>query len=161
MTAATDTAPSSDAPPAKKSGLIPLIIGVLGALILGGGGFFAVYSGLILAPAPAGEKPAAIAQDFAFVPIERITISLAPGSTSRHLQFAGQIEVESASRAEIERLQPRFIDVINMYLRAVDPRDLAEPASLIRLRAQILRRLQTVAGQGHIRDFLITEFVLS
>ncbi|WFE73201.1 flagellar basal body-associated protein FliL [Roseinatronobacter sp. S2] len=161
MTTATDTPASDGTDPSRKSRRGPIIIGLTGALLLGGGAFFAVYSGMILAPSEQGKKSAAIAQDFAFIPIERITISLAPGSTSRHLQFAGQIEVEATSRTEIERLQPRFIDVINMYLRAVDPRDLAEPASLIRLRAQILRRLQTVAGQGHIRDFLITEFVLS
>lgn len=161
MTAATDTAPSTEGEPKKKLALMPILLGLVGALALGGGGFYAVYSGLILAPSAPANKPATISQDFAFIPIERITVSLAPGSSSRHLQFAGQLEVEATSRAELERLQPRFIDIINMYLRAVDPRDLAEPASLIRLRAQILRRLQTVAGQGHIRDFLITEFILS
>lgn len=161
MTTAPDTPTNAGTGRRKTSGLLPIILGLLGAIILGGGGFFAVYSGMILAPSAPGARPASIPQDFAFIPIERITVSLAPGSTSRHLQFAGQIEVDAASRAEVERLQPRFVDIINMYLRAVDPRDLAEPASLIRLRAQILRRLQTVAGQGHIRDFLITEFVLS
>ena len=37
----------------KKKSKLPMILGVVLALSLGGGGFFAVYSGLILAPAPA------------------------------------------------------------------------------------------------------------
>ncbi|MDD7970755.1 flagellar basal body-associated FliL family protein [Roseinatronobacter alkalisoli] len=161
MNAATDTPPDTGVAPRRKARILPVLMGILGATLLGGGGFYAVYSGLILAPPDSTGRLAPHAQDFAFIPVERITVSLAPGSGSRHLLFSGQLEVAAASRVELERLQPRFIDVINMYLRAVDPRDLAEPASLIRLRAQILRRLQTVAGQGHIRDFLITEFVLS
>ena len=33
--------------------------------------------------------------------------------------------------------------------------------ALIRLRAQMLRRIQVVSGEGRVRDLLITEFVLN
>ena len=55
---------------------------------------------------------------------------------------------------------PRVLDVLNTYLRAVEVRDLEEPSSLVKLRAQMLRRVQVVTGEGKVRDLLITEFVL-
>ena len=40
-------------------------------------------------------------------------------------------------------------------------RDIEDPAALARLRAQMLRRIQVVTGEGQVRDLLITEFVLN
>ncbi len=145
----------------KKRSLLPIILGVVGALILGGGGFYAVYSGLVFGPKSAKPPVASIDMDFAYVPVENLTITLAGTSPPRHLRFSGQIEVPTSSQSEMMRLQPRFLDVINTYFRAIDPQDLLEPAALIRLRAQILRRLKIVAGDAHIQDFLITEFILN
>ena len=56
---------------------------------------------------------------------------------------------------------PRIVDVLNTYLRAVEVRDLEEPAAMARLRAQMLRRVQVVTGEGRVRDLLVTEFVLN
>ncbi len=53
------------------------------------------------------------------------------------------------------------MDVLNGYLRAVDVPALEDPSSLIRLRAQMLRRVQIVTGEGRVRDLLIIEFVLN
>jgi flagellar FliL protein len=53
------------------------------------------------------------------------------------------------------------LDVLNTYLRAVQARDIEDPAALARLRAQMLRRIQVVTGDGQVRDLLITEFVLN
>ncbi len=153
-----DAATASDS---KKRSIIPLILGLIGAMVLGGGGFFAVYSGLLFGQSTSSPQPASLDMDFAYVPVENLTITLAGTSPPRHLRFSGQIEVASRSHNEMMRLQPRFLDVINTYFRAIDPQDLTEPAALIRLRAQILRRLRIVAGEGHVRDFLITEFILN
>jgi flagellar FliL protein len=56
---------------------------------------------------------------------------------------------------------PRVIDVLNGYLRAVEPGDFDDPAILGRLRAQMLRRVQIVTGTERVRDLLIMEFVLN
>ncbi len=158
---------TAQAPPPTTGGTkgkrraVPLMLGLVGAALMGGGAFFAVYSGMILAPSSPDARPAPVATDFAHIPVENITVSLTPGSGARFLRFSGQIEVAERSVADMERLQPRFLDLINTYLRAVEVSDLAEPAAIIRLRAQILRRLQVLAGDGHVRDFLITEFVLN
>ncbi|MCM2561911.1 flagellar basal body-associated FliL family protein [Lutimaribacter sp. EGI FJ00015] len=165
----------------KKTSKFMLILGVVLALVGGGGGFYAVYSGLILKPALGDTKDALAAQedgnhatqdsaleiealplgDSVFVPLDPITISLAPGTGSRHLRFSAQLEVLSDYESDIRALTPRIIDVLNSYLRAVETRDLHDPTVLSRLRAQMLRRVQVVAGNDAVRNLLIMEFVLN
>ncbi|MGC9446565.1 flagellar basal body-associated FliL family protein [Cereibacter johrii] len=150
----------------KKRSLLPLIIGVVLALSLGGGGFYATWSGLILGSSgeheaeAAHEAPAAL-PDIAFVPIDPIVISLGRGSELSHLRFAAQLEVAKANAAEVTMLMPRIVDVINGYLRAVAVSRLEDPTALVELRAQMLRRIQIVTGEGRVRDLLVTEFVLN
>jgi len=63
--------------------------------------------------------------------------------------------------AEVEAIRPRIVDVLNGYLRAIDIATLEDPVTLTRLRAQMLRRIQVIAGPGRVKDLLIMEFVLS
>ncbi|KMW59026.1 flagellar basal body-associated protein FliL [Candidatus Rhodobacter oscarellae] len=153
--------------PPKKSKM-PMLIGLVMFLLLGGGGFFAVYSGMILAPEPTGEhaeqeeEPEALPlPDVAFVPIEPLVITLGKGSSTRYLKFDAQLEVEPDAESDVTDLLPRVVDVMNGYLRAVSMTDLEEPTALIKLRAQMLRRIQIVTGEGRVRDLLIMEFVLN
>ena len=161
----SDPAQAEGEPPKRKSKW-PLIIGLVLMLGLGGGGFYATYSGLLLggdgthaeAAAP-GED--AVAVDAAFVPITPLVISLGDGGGARHLRFAAQLEVGKATQEAVTELMPRVLDVLNGYLRAVEVRELEDPTALIRLRAQMLRRVQIVTGEGQVRDLLISEFVLN
>ncbi len=153
----------------KKGSKLGLILGVVLALVLGAGGFYAVYSGLILAPADAshaeaeaGEhEPATALGPVAFVPLEPLVISLGKGATSQHLRFRAQLEVKPGAEADVSALSPRVMDVLNSYLRAVSVADLEDPTALIDLRAQMLRRIQLVTGDGRVKDLLIMEFVLN
>jgi flagellar FliL protein len=155
-----DDAPQEVAP--KKRSKLPLILGLILFLALGGGGFYAVYSGMILGSGHAAKEAGLRAgfAEVAFVPIDQLTISLGKASDKSHLQFTAQLEVNADRAEEVEALSPRILDVINGYLRAVDMADLVEPDALVRLRAQLLRRIQMVTGQGCVRDLLVTEFVL-
>lgn len=157
--AATATQPAPEAS-GKKRRLMPVLIGILGGTALGAGGFYATYTGLI-APRPAAPTTVESAVDFAFVALDPIMVSLAPNSDARLLRFSAQFEVAAGSVTEVERLRPRLVDMINLYLRAVSPAELSDPTAMLRLRAQLLRRAQVIAGDGHIRDILITEFVLT
>jgi len=145
-----------------------LLFGIVGALVLGGGGFYAAYSGLIDKQAGGDSQVAQSANQaeppetkVAFVELPRMIISLGKGATNRHLRFSAQLEVAPKYRAEVETLTPRVLDVLNGYLRAVDARDVETPSALGRLRAQMLRRVQVVTGEGYVRNLLITEFVLN
>ena len=153
----------SDDPPKKSK--LPLIIGLVLGLAGAGGGFFAVSSGMILAAESQDDSDKKDHQDnmpdVAFVAIDPLVISLRAPSQSRHLRFRAQLEVPSQHQADVEKLLPRVMDVMNSYLRALDTADFEAPSALMRLRAQMLRRVQTVAGPGRVNDLLVMEFVLN
>ncbi len=174
MTAAAD--PEIEAP-VKKSKM-PLILGLVLALVGGGGGFFAVNSGMILGSGESGSEDAHGGKDAdlhaedghdggmdgpkaAFVPIDPLVISIAGTSGTRFLRFAAQLEVPPEHETEVASVMPRVVDVLNGYLRAVDLEELSDPDVLMRLRGQMLRRVQVVTGQSQVRDLLIMEFVLN
>ena len=171
----TNAVEIAEAEPAPRKGKLGLILGLVGALALGGGGFYAIYAGLLdpsalLAGGGSGSghgsnghggAEVAALGEVAFVAMDPIMISLPPGSSARHLRFSGQLEVAPENAAAVAALMPRVLDVLNTYLRAVQARDIEDPAALARLRAQMLRRIQVVTGEGRVRDLLITEFVLN
>lgn len=150
----------------EKSSKLPLLIGGVLAILGAAGGYFAVSSGLGGSPATeeaqeaASEAPDAL-PDVAFVEVEPIVISLVASNNIGHLRFRANLEVEAAYRKDVEHVLPRVTDVMNGYLRALDVKDLKDPMALIRLRSQMLRRVQLVVGDGRVRDLLIMEFVLS
>lgn len=158
---ATAEATLDEAP--KKRSRKPLVIGLALALVLGGVGFYAAFSGLILGGGghePADEKASPLT-GIAFVPLSTIVVSLGPDSGSEHLRFTAQLEVVDTAQEEVTALSPRILDVLNSYLRAIDTASIEDPQAMARLRAQMLRRIQVVTGEGRVRDLLITEFVLN
>ena len=146
--------------PTGKSSKLPLIIGLVLALVGAGAGFFAVHSGLLSFGESTSSEPAAVAAlpDVGFVPVDPILMSL---DTGQVLRFRAQLEVEGPHAEEVAGMMPRVVDVMNGYLRALEPADLNSPAILPKLRSQLLRRIQVVAGEGRVRDLLIMELVLS
>lgn len=153
----------SQTPPAprRKWGLI---LGLLLALAGGGAGFYVSWSGLLhklLAGDVSGHVSSANTPEISYLPLDPIIISLAPGGASKHLKFVGQLEVDKALSGEVQSVLPRIMDVLNSYLRAVDIVQLEDPGALFRLRAQMLRRIQIVTGEGRVRDLLVQEFILN
>lgn len=182
--AATETAPPAS--PAPRRSRLPLIIGIVLALVGAGGGFMATRLGLF--GSPSGEQGAEAADSHdaatshgsddghgtaadgesgsegssvAFVPLDPLIVNIDSDTGRRFLRMVAQIEAAAGHRAEVEAIKPRFVDVLNGYLRAVDFSDLKDPQALDLLRGQMLRRLQTVAGDGVIRDLLIMEFIIN
>jgi len=157
------TAGSAEAP--KKGSKLPLILGLVLAIVGGGAGFYVMYSGML----GGGEskevvKPEAALDalpDISFVALDPIIVSTAASQGTRHLRFRAQLEVPSAYQDEVTSITPRVIDVLNSYLRAIEFKDFEDPTALVRLRSQMLRRVQVVTGEGRVRDLLIMEFVLN
>lgn len=151
----------------KKASKLPLILGVVFAVLGGAGGFAAVQMGLL----GGGEETAEAVEEeveppkdlgtFAFVPLDPLVISVASESGRSHLRFSAQLEVGPEYVADIEAIKPRIADVLNSYLRAIRLADLEDPTALVRLRSQMLRRVRIVAGEGRVNDLLIMEFVMN
>lgn len=147
--------------PGPKRRKLAWLLGLAGGIAAAAGAFHATRSGLISVDGkPAGPVLAAL-PDIAFVPLDPVVVSLGATSGGRHLRFTAQIEVHAHHRAEVEMLRPRILDLLNGYLRAVDPAGLEAQGALLRLRAQMLRRIQIITGEGRVRDLLVTEFVIN
>lgn len=165
--ALSDEADPEETP--KKASKMPLILGVVLALAGGGGGFFVMSSGMLGGDAAPAEEDHAEDETkevpdlppIAFVPLEPMLVSLPRGTSQSVLRFAAQLEVPPEYQEDITAITPRIVDVLNGYLRAVTIEELSDPTILARLRSQMLRRIQTVAGEGRVRDLLIMEFVLN
>lgn len=150
--------------PPKRSKM-PLILGIVLALVGGGVAFFVTSSGMLsktqedspqaqeLTLEPLGEV--------SFVELEPLVINLADSKRNSHLRFRAHLEVETLYLAEVESVLPRVVDVLNSYLRAVSVEQLEDPSGLLSLRSQMLRRVQLVTGDGRVSDLLIMEFVLT
>ncbi|MEL6960658.1 MAG: flagellar basal body-associated FliL family protein [Pseudomonadota bacterium] len=149
-----------------KSSKLPLILGLVAALVGAGGGFFATFTGILFAP----ESPEMVEEeveeagplpDVAFIAVDPIIVSLGGGADKQHLQFRAQLEVPTRHSEDVQTLLPRVIDVLNGYLRALEPSDIEAASALTRLRAQMLRRVQIVVGANRVNDLLIMEFVVN
>lgn len=143
-----------------------LIISVIFAVIAAGGGFYAAFSGLIPEIGKGGDKSeteTAVVplKSVAFVEVEPMLIPMGNLLSNQHLRFRAELEVEPEYQQDVEALKPRIVDVLNGYLRALDREDLEQPAALILLRSNMLRRVQTVVGEGRVNDLLIMEFVVN
>lgn len=150
----------------KGGGSKLLIISVVFALVAGGGGFYAAMQGMIPMTGTGDEKPEAVAEvaplkSVTFVEIEPMLIPMGNLLSNQHLRFRAELEVEPAYQEDVEVLKPRIVDVLNGYLRALDREDLERPAALVLLRSNMLRRVQTVVGEGRVKDLLIMEFVVN
>lgn len=156
-----------DAVQKKKSSkaliLISLFLGIVGAA----GGFFVTYKGLIPFGAPTETEATKeissasnLPEDIGFVAIDPLTISLGR-SSGLNLRFRAQLEIREQNRTEVEKLMPRIVDVLNSYLRAVEIDDIEGTASLVKLRAQMLRRIEVVVGSDRVQDLLVMEFVVN
>jgi flagellar FliL protein len=156
-----------DEQPVPKPTKLPMLVTLLMAILGAAGGFLAIQMGLLtsgsqriqVAP-PEVATTSGSKADFAYVPVDPLLVTLAGGSGTRHLRFRAQLEVASKHESDVVAVLPRVVDVLNSYLRALETSDLEAPAALVRLRGQMLRRVQIVTGREQVRDLLVMEFVL-
>ncbi len=163
---ADTTAETAEAEPPRRGARQRrgMVLGLVLALLCAAGGFAASYLGL-LDRFGSGTKSSARASHTreelpAFVPVPRLLVSSGPPGAGRHLRFAAEIEASRSDASHVAALMPRVVDVLNGYLRAVEPALFERPGALMLMRAQMLRRVRLVTGEALAADLLITEFVI-
>lgn len=157
--------------PKKSKGII---VFALVFLLCAGGGFAAVQFGVLArfgignaapdhAPDsgephhPTFETPTA----GSYVDIPTVVINLPAGGPHAHLRFTMTLDVPTGSEHQVEELKPRMVDMLNTYLRAIEPSDFERQQALTMIRSHLLARAKVIAGSDHIRDVLIQEFILN
>ncbi len=153
----------------KKAGKLPLLIGLVLALGGAAGGFLGVQA---LTAGDTADQPPAQHKEHAdkgddtkntgsFLPLDPVLVNIGHGASRQHLRFAATLDVPARYKEEVAHSIPRVRDALNSFLQAVEPRDLAERESLLRLRVLMLHRARLVLGEDKVNDLLISEFVLN
>ena len=175
----------------RKGGKRLLVFALVPALAAGGGAFYAAWSGMLdgllgrSGPEAAsgddgthadgseaggehggGGADAGPGLDPSYTTLPPIAVSLGDGGSGRQLRMQAVIEADPALADALAAVQPRLQDTLLSYLRAVEPEALEDPLSLLRVRAQMLRRARMVAADAGldadaVTDLLVTDFVLN
>ncbi len=146
------------------------LIAVGGLLVVLGGGGAAYY---FLAPKPktadetalasvqtqAANLPAATA---AFFEIPDIIVNIqTPDSAPAFLKLSVSLELDKAeAKAAIEPVLPRIIDQFQTYLRELRVEDIRGSAGVMRLKEELLRRVNLAVAPTPVHDVLLKEMII-
>jgi flagellar FliL protein len=146
-----------------KKSLMLMGGGALALLIgLGGGGYYLLSSGGG-ATQGAGDngKPIVPPQvGYYDVPDVIVNIQTADGSPA-YLKLGVALELDNAAeKAGIQPLMPRIVDQFQGYLRELRVEDLRGSAGVMRLKEELLRRVNVAAAPYQVRDVLLKEMIV-
>ena len=159
----TDSVEPSDPP--KRGLRLPILAGLLLALVGAAVGFLEVrqglVSGLFSGSEPMEGEEIVPLGPVAYITLDPIVVNLPDSFEERHLSMKATLEVAPGAVDDVTQRLPRVADILNTYLRALQPSDFDDPTMLERLRSQMLHRIRLVAGESRVSDLLIAEFVLN
>jgi len=174
----TEAAPADGAP---KKGIVGKITGLLfgsmlkmiitgGVLLLllggGGAGYYFFFMGAD-EPAP-GEEAAdepyvpIVAPTVAFYDIPDIIVNIQTvDGTPAYLKLGLSLELKHAEdKPGLQAVMPRVVDQFQSYLRELRMDDLKGSAGVLRLKEELLRRINVAAQPYKIQDVLLKEMIV-
>lgn len=94
------------------------------------------------------------------VPDVVVNIQTADGSTA-YLKLSVSLELKSADeKAGLRPLTPRIVDQFQSYLRELRVDDLRGSAGVMRIKEELLRRVNVAAAPYAVRDVLLKEMII-
>jgi flagellar FliL protein len=160
----------ADAAPKKGLGRFltkkMLIIAVPALLLVVGGGGAGAYFFLIkksdkTQEAKAEEVPLTPPK-VAFSDMQDILVNIqSSDGTPAYLKLGVSLELEDdAQKAALTPLMPRITDQFQAYLRELRLDDLKGSAGVLRLKEELLRRVNVAAAPYKVRDVLLKEMIV-
>jgi len=156
-----------------KLPLMQKLIVVGGLVVVLGGGGAAYY---FLGGAPAEEhgeaataeaghgasSPDLPSEHATFFDVPDIVVNIQTAdSTPAYLKLAVSLELDSAeARAAIEPVMPRVVDQFQTYLRELRVDDVRGSMGVMRLKEELLRRVNLAAAPTPVRDVLLKEMIV-
>ncbi|MEQ9146365.1 MAG: flagellar basal body-associated FliL family protein [Parvibaculaceae bacterium] len=157
-----DEGAADGAPKKKLSGKVIVLYIALPVLLLIG----AVVGAMTFLGSDGEEADVAVAVKdgkppvFYDMPEFLVNISTNSGPT-RYLKMRVAIEVPNEEAlSNIEVLMPRIVDGFQVYLRELRPEDLDGSAAIVRMKEELLRRLNLAVEPYKINDVLFKEVVV-
>jgi flagellar FliL protein len=143
-----------------------LIAGAAAMVLLLGGGGAGLYFFVFSAPKVEGTKTAeaipVTPPQVAFYDVPDIITNLqsADGNPT-YLKLSTALELDNAEeKAGLATVMPRVVDQFQGYLRELRIDDLKGSAGVIRLKEELLRRINVAAAPYHVRDVLLKEMII-
>jgi flagellar FliL protein len=132
-------------------------------LILGGGGagaYFFLFRHDAAKEAKAEEVPLT-PPDVAFADVDKLTVNIqGADATPTYLQLSVTLELENdAQKAGITALMPRVKDQFQAYLRELRTEDIKGSEGAMRLKEELLRRVNVATAPYKVRDVLLKEII--
>lgn len=165
-----DAAPDGDQP---KKGLIGkllgnklILFGAIGAVVLllaGGGAYFFFFSGSGTPDAKTvAEALPPTPPNITFDDMPDIIVNIqSADATPAYLKLTVSLELDSLEeKTGIEALKPRIVDQFQGYLRELRVDDLKGSAGVVRLKEELLRRINAAAAPYRVRDVLLKQMIV-
>ena len=176
--ASEDENPDGEAAAAEpKKGFVKKLLGNRKLLIIAGGGLLVVLLGggagayfFLFKSAPDGTTQVAEAMpqlplvppDVAYfdMPDLIVNIQTADGNAA-YLKLGLSLELASAAeKPGLQALRPRIVDQFQAYLRELRVDDLKGSAGVLRLKEELLRRVNIAAAPYPVKDVLLKEMIV-
>jgi len=137
---------------------VPALLLVLGG---GGGAYFFLFKKAPGAEAKA-EEASLTPPTVAFSDLDKLTVNIqGADSTPAYLQLSVSLELENEEQKKaMEALMPRVKDQFQAYLRELRLEDLKGSSGVLRLKQELLRRVNVAAAPYHVRDVLLKEMLV-
>jgi flagellar FliL protein len=159
--------------PAKKSGMMNILVLILGPIILTAivlaGLYFSGLGAKIFSHGAHKEKAADEATppptDVSYLEIKDFLVNLTKSSKKSKavsfLRLSIKLELPNAEASKTaEALRPRVIDSFQVYLRQLRPEDLEGGAGLQRLREELLKRANEALKPTKVTNILFDQMLV-
>jgi flagellar FliL protein len=166
----SESAEGEDAPgePKKGFGKKFLLLAGAGALLLllaaGGGAYYFFFMGAGSASQTAQATPAIplTPPQVAYYDVPDIIVNIQTADgTPAYLKVGVALELDNAEeKAGMQALMPRVVDQFQGYLRELRVDDLKGSAGVMRLKEELLRRINVAAAPYKVRDVLLKEMIV-
>ena len=134
-------------------------------VVLGGGGagaYFFLFKKSDNAQEAKAEEVPLTPPKVAFSDMQDILVNIQSNDgTPAYLKLGVSLELEDeAQKTALEPLMPRITDQFQAYLRELRLDDLKGSAGVLRLKEELLRRVNVAAAPYKVRDVLLKEMIV-
>ena len=138
---------------------IPVLLLVLGGA--GAGAYFFLFKKSATQEAKAEDVPLTPPK-VAFSDMQDILVNIqSSDGTPAYLKLGVSLELENdEQKAALQPLMPRITDQFQAYLRELRLDDLKGSAGVLRLKEELLRRVNVAAAPYKVRDVLLKEMIV-
>ena len=157
---------AAEEPKKKRFGGKMMLIAGGGALVLLLGGGAGAYFFLFAKPKPtetaqAGAVPL-VPPTVTYYDMSNIIVNIqTPDGAPAYLKLSVSLELNTPEeKAGIQAFMPRIVDQFQGYLRELRIDDLRGSAGVMRLKEELLRRINVAAAPYRVRDVLLKEMIV-